>query len=128
MPEDILKKDVKYIKGVGPNRVKVLNKLGINSLKDLITYFPRAYEDRSQIKSICDIQDGEKATIEATIVQGVTTRMLMKRRSIAKAVISDGTENILVTWFNQPYIKSELKRGETYRFYGRVSIKNGERK
>jgi len=127
MPDDILKKDVKYIKGVGPNRVKVLNKLGINSLKDLITYFPRAYEDRSQIKSICDIQDGEKATIEATIVQGVTTRMLMKRRSIAKAVISDGTENILVTWFNQPYIKSELKRGETYRFYGRVSIKNGER-
>ena len=127
MPEDILKKDVKYIKGVGPNRVKVLNKLGINSLKDLITYFPRAYEDRSQIKSICDIQDGEKATIEATVVQGVTTRMLMRRRSIAKAIISDGTENILVTWFNQPYIKSELKRGETYRFYGRVSIKNGER-
>ena len=94
MPEDILKKDVKYIKGVGPNRVKVLNKLGINSLKDLITYFPRAYEDRSQIKSICDMQDGEKATIEATVVQGVTTRMLERHRSIAKAVISDGTENI----------------------------------
>ena len=59
MPEDVLKKDVKYIKGVGPNRVKILNKLGIYTLNDLITYFPRAYEDRSQIKSICDIQDGE---------------------------------------------------------------------
>ena len=127
MPEDILKKDVKYVKGVGPNRVKLLNKLGIHSLNDLITYYPRAYEDRSQIKSICDVQDGEKVTIEATVVQGVATRMLMRHRSIAKAIISDGTENIIVTWFNQPYIKNEIKRGETYRFYGKVTIKNGER-
>ena len=127
MPEDILKKDVKYVKGVGPNRVKLLNKLGIHSLNDLITYYPRAYEDRSQIKSICDVQDGEKVTIEATVVQGVATRMLMRHRSIAKAIISDGTENIIVTWFNQPYIKNEIKRGETYRFFGKVTIKNGER-
>ena len=43
----IVDKDVKYIKGVGPNRVQLLNKLNINTLEDLITYFPRTYEDRS---------------------------------------------------------------------------------
>ena len=127
MPEDVLKKDVKYIKGVGPNRVKILNKLGIYTLNDLITYFPRAYEDRSQIKSICDIQDGEKVTIEASVIQGVNLRMLGKNRSIAKAIISDGTDNINVTWFNQPYIKTELKKGEVYRFFGKVNIKSGVR-
>ena len=127
MPEDVLKKDVKYIKGVGPNRVKILNKLGIYTLNDLITYFPRAYEDRSQIKSICDIQDGEKVTIEASVIQGVNLRMLGKHRSIAKAIISDGTDNINVTWFNQPYIKTELKKGEVYRFFGKVNIKSGVR-
>ena len=127
MPEENLKKDVKYIKGVGPNRVKVLNKLGIYSVKDLITYFPRAYEDRSQIKSICDVQDGEKITIEATVVQGVNFRMLGKHKSVSKAIISDGTEEVLVTWFNQPYIKTEIKRGETYRFFGKIIIKNGIR-
>ena len=46
-----LNKDVKYIKGVGPNRVQLLNKLGIFTLKDLITYYPRTYEDRSKPKN-----------------------------------------------------------------------------
>ena len=44
-----LKNDVKFIKGVGPNRVKLLNRLGIFTLQDLITYYPRTYEDRSKI-------------------------------------------------------------------------------
>ena len=127
MPEEILKNDVKYIKGVGPNRVKILNKLGIYTLQDLITYFPRAYEDRSQIKSICDVQDGEKVTIEASVIQGVNIRMLGRHRSIAKAIISDGTDNIVITWFNQPYIKTEIKKGEVYRFFGKVSLKSGVR-
>ena len=49
-----LNEDVKYIKGVGPNRVKLLNKIGIFTLKDLITYYPRGYEDRSKPKNICE--------------------------------------------------------------------------
>ena len=47
-----LNKDVKYVKTVGPNRVKLLNKLKINTLKDLITYYPRDYEDRSKPKNL----------------------------------------------------------------------------
>ena len=53
-----LNKDVKYIKGVGPNRVKLLNKLGIFTLGDLITYFPRDYEDRSKPKEFYECFDG----------------------------------------------------------------------
>jgi ATP-dependent DNA helicase RecG len=49
-----LNKDVKYIKGVGPNRVKLLNKLGIYTLNDLITYYPRNYEDRNKPKFITE--------------------------------------------------------------------------
>ena len=58
-----LNKDVKYVKGVGPNRVKLLNKLNIFTLKDLITYYPRDYEDRSAITKLRDVKDGEKYTI-----------------------------------------------------------------
>ena len=54
-----LDKDVKYIKGVGPNRVQLLNKLNINTLEDLITYFPRTYEDRSIPKKIYECIDGD---------------------------------------------------------------------
>ena len=60
-----LNKDVKYVKGVGPSRVQLLNKVGIFTLKDLITYFPRDYEDRSKPKEIYQCADGEEALIEA---------------------------------------------------------------
>ena len=63
-----LSKDVKYVKGVGPNRVKLLNRLGIFTLQDLITYFPRDYEDRSKPKAIAECVDGEEALIEATVI------------------------------------------------------------
>ena len=60
-----LTEDVKYIKGVGPNRVTLLNKIGIFNVKDLITYYPRGYEDRSKPKNICECVNGEVALIEA---------------------------------------------------------------
>ena len=56
-----LKQSVQYVKGVGPNRVKVLNSIGIRTLDDLITYFPRTYEDRSKPKLISNLVDGEEA-------------------------------------------------------------------
>ena len=122
-----LKTDVKYVKGVGPTRVQSLNKLGIFSVEDLITYYPRAYEDRSQIKQISDVVDGEKVTIEANIISGVNVRMMGRYKSIEKAVISDGSESCVITWFNQPYLQKQLKRGETYRFYGKMTVKSGIR-
>ena len=54
-----LNKNVQFIKGVGPNRVTLLRKLGIDTLEDLITFFPREYEDRSKPKNIEDLIDGE---------------------------------------------------------------------
>ena len=63
-----LEKDVKYVKGVGPNRVQLLNKLKIYTLNDLITYFPRDYEDRSKPKNIYECIDGEEALIEGTVI------------------------------------------------------------
>ena len=61
-----LKQNVQYVKGVGPAKVALLNNLGIYTLEDLITYFPREYEDRSKQKNICDVIDGEEITIIGT--------------------------------------------------------------
>jgi len=60
-----LKKEVQFIKGVGPSRVKLLNKLGIYNLEDLITYYPREYEDRSKPKNISELLNGEECLISA---------------------------------------------------------------
>ena len=63
-----LENEVQFIKGVGPTRAQLLQKLGIYTLEDLITYYPRDYEDRSKPKMIASLQDGEETLIEAMVV------------------------------------------------------------
>ncbi len=120
-----LDKDVKYVKGVGPNRVKLLNKLGIYTLKDLITYYPRDYEDRSKPKLISDCNDGEEVTIEG-IACGRVSEIRMAKRTMQKLLVRDETGGILITWFNQSYLKNKFEVGKKYRFYGKVSFKYGK--
>lgn len=79
-----LKKDVKYIKGVGPNRVKLLNKIGIFTIKDLITYYPRDYEDRNKSKNLCECIDGEEVLINAVATSNISEVRLRGRKNNAK--------------------------------------------
>ena len=86
-----LNEDVKYVKGVGPNRVKLLNKIGIFTLKDLITYYPRGYEDRSKPKNICECANGEVALIEAVAVSRFIDTRISKGRTMQKLTVRDET-------------------------------------
>ena len=74
-------KDIQFIKGVGPNRVKLLNKLNIYNLYDLITYFPREHEDRGKIKSISEVIDGEECLISGFPVGRVNEIKIRKDRN-----------------------------------------------
>ena len=120
-----LNKDVKYIKGVGPARVVLLNKLGIFTLKDLITYYPRTYEDRSKPKFICECEDGEEALIEALVCNNMTN-VRLKGKTMQRVIVRDETGSATITWFNQTYLKGKFKVGEKYKFYGRVTKKGGK--
>lgn len=120
-----LSKDVKYIKGVGPNRVKLLNKLKIYTLKDLITYYPRDYEDRNKPKNICECIDGEEVTIEA-IACGKVIDTRIARKTMQKLLIRDETGSATIIWFNQSYLKSKFEVGKKYRFYGKINFKFGK--
>ena len=120
-----LLKDVKYIKGVGPNRVKLLNKLGIFTLKDLITYYPRTYEDRSISKNIYECVDGEETTIEGIACSRVS-EVRLPRKTMQKLIVRDETMAAMITWFNQPYLKTKFEQGKRYRFYGKISNKYGK--
>ena len=115
-----LEKDVKYIKGVGPNRVKLLNKLGIYALKDLITYYPRTYEDRSKPKNIVECIDGEEALIEA-YASGRVSDVRLRGKTMQKLIIRDETGVATAVWFNQSYLKNKFEQGKKYTFYGKIS-------
>lgn len=123
-----LEKDVKDINGVGPNKVKLLNKLGINTLKDLITYYPRSYQDRAVTKKICECSDKEEVLLEAVALGRVQEiRLRGKIKSMQKLYIQDETGRIEVVWFNQPYLKTSFKEGQTYKFFGKISVSNGRK-
>ncbi len=115
-----LNKDVKYIKGVGPNRVKLLNKLNIFTLKDLITYYPRTYENRGIAKNIIECIDGEE-TLICGIACGRVSEIRLKGKTMQKLIIRDETGTATITWFNQSYLKNMFEVGKEYRFYGKIS-------
>ena len=117
-----LNKDVKFVKTVGPNRVKLLNKLKINTLKDLITYYPRDYEDRSKPKNLYECTDGEEVLIEA-MATGRISEMRKGRMVISRLIVKDQTGTCYITWFNQGYLKEKFQPGRMYRFYGKIAVK-----
>ena len=120
MPD--LKKDVKYVKGVGPNRVILLNKLGIYTLQDLITYYPRTYEDRSKPKTLLECQDGEDCLIEVTATSKIIETRFSKK-TMQKLMIRDQTTAAEAIWFNQTYLKTKIEIGKKYRMYGKIKRK-----
>ena len=119
-----LKKDVKYIKGVGPNRVVLLNKLGIYTLEDLITYYPRTYEDRSKPKTLFECADGEEALIEVYSTSRIIETRL-PRKTMQKIMLRDETAQAEAVWFNQTYLKSKFTVGKKYMLYGKIEKKFG---
>ena len=117
-----LNKDVKYVKGVGPNRIQLLNKLKIYTLKDLITYYPRDYEDRSKPQNICDCEDGTEVLIEAMPISKITEYRKGKM-IISRLIVRDQTGTCYITWYNQGYLKNRFIPMKFYRFFGKVSKK-----
>ena len=120
---DLQKQSIKYIKGVGESRLSLLNKLDINTVSDLLTHYPKDYEDRTQMKNIADLQNGELCSFEGTIVSNVNEARPRKGMSISKVAIQDSTAKITAVWFNQKYIKSSFSIGSNYMFYGKVERK-----
>lgn len=116
-----LKQSVQYVKTVGPNKMEALRELNIHTLEDLLTYYPREYEDRSKIKPIAEVMQGEDITIEARVVQEVMVNRIRKNMTILKTVVEDDTGRCTITWFNQTYVKQKIKRGQTYHFFGKIT-------
>ena len=121
-----LKQSVQYIKGVGPQRAALLRKLNIYTLEDLITYFPRDYEDRSKPKKISQLVDGEEALIEVIAISKISEVRIRKNMVIEKLIVRDETGSCVISWFNQKYLKGKFEIGCKYSFFGKASVKYGK--
>jgi ATP-dependent DNA helicase RecG len=111
-----LNKSIRYIKGIGEQRAKSLSKLGVYTLRDLVSFFPRAYEDRSVAKTLSEVMDGEEALISAYVITPPRLHRVRKGMDLVKFRIADNSGACDVTFFNQSYVKDSIKQGFTYYF------------
>ena len=110
-------KNVRFIKNVGPSREMILNKLGIYTLEDVITYFPRDYEDRGKFKKIVELANDETAAVKALVTSKIAENFIRKGMTIYKLVVRDETGSLVLTWFNQSYLKNAFTVGKEYIFF-----------
>lgn len=106
------------LRGVGPARAAALQRLGIFTLYDLLAYFPRDYEDRTNPVEIAQLQPGVPACFEALVVSQPVLRRIGKSRDVTNLTVADETGKLTLHYFNQPYIKTQLHYGQSYYFYG----------
>lgn len=116
-----LDSSVQYIKGVGPKMFELLNKIGIYTVKDLLEYYPRVYEDRTKVTSIDEMEKDKPALFFGTLVKPVTMVHANRKKILSTIVTDESGACAFLTWFNQVYIKDRLKEGHTYLFFGKPS-------
>jgi len=111
---------IQYIKGVGPNRAALFQKLEIQTLEDLLYFIPFRYEDRSGLKKISELCPGEIETVVGEVVALGMSETSRRRMKIVDLAISDPSGVLHVKWFNQPYLKTAFKKGDRVMLNGKV--------
>ena len=119
-----LDQNIQYLKGVGPKKAQQLQRLGIQVIYDLLTYYPRAYEDQSALKPIGELVPGERETV-CGVLMNVTEKRSSRGMTILTAMLSDGTGYLQVTWFNQKFLKPKLKPGARVFVTGKAEYAYG---
>ncbi len=112
-------KKLTELKQISEKRAKLFSKLNINNLQDLLFFFPRDYQDLSEIKPLHLVVNGEMATIRAKIIKAPTLQRRGKLSWI-KTVLTDNVTMISAIWFNQPWLIQKIKVGYTFYFYGKI--------
>ena len=108
------------IKGIGEKKAAMFKKLGVNSVGDLISYYPRDYDNWADITPISEVRHGERCVIRARLAAAVSTTRISGGRLLSKATVCDDSGYMNLVFFNNRFIDTMLRYGEEYCFMGRV--------
>ncbi|MDN5344372.1 MAG: ATP-dependent helicase RecG [Clostridia bacterium] len=120
----MLDRPVTTLRYVGPQKAARLQRLGIQTIGDLLFFFPRRYEDRRQLKELAAVRAGETVTVQATI-KAWEEKELRPRLHLFRALIQGRQGAGYALWFNQPFIKRQLPPGVEVVLTGKVNYRQG---
>lgn len=117
-----LQDSVSVLKGVGPSKVTALNKLGINTIEELLTYYPFRYDDMA-VKELAEVADGQKVTLKGIVASQPTFARFGRSKNRLNFRFLVEHDVILVTFFNQPYLRDKVENGQEIIIYGKYNAK-----
>ncbi len=120
-------KDIRYLKGVGEKRAELFFKKGIRTVNDLLYFFPRAHEDRTQIKAIADASEGETVCLSVTVFSPVHDTRIRRNMLISTMVVFDDSGTITAVWYNNKFVKDRFRTDDKYILYGKISLRRGKK-
>lgn len=120
-----IKEKVTYINGIGPKYAKLLGKLKIQTIEDFLLYYPRTYQDRSNLKKINQLKVGETVLIQGYISSMARAGYGYGKSRTLKLFVSDGSGNLEIVFFNAAYLEKTLKNENQYEFFGKVTAGSG---
>lgn len=122
-----LDKNIQYLKGIGEKRALLFNKLGIFTVGDLLSFYPRAYENWNDLTLFKDAPEGEDICVRATVISPVSAYST-GMNTVYTTALYDGDTILSVNFYNNKYVSSQLKEGNDYLFFGRIAVnKRGDR-
>ncbi len=115
---------VSSLSGIGAKRAEQFKKLGVSSVGELITFYPRAYEDWSNVEKIANITESGTYCVKAVLASPISDSRIAGGRILSKGSVYDDTGSIQIVFFNNRYISSMLTYGIEYFFYGKINCDN----
>src|SRR5262249_36022081 len=110
-PAEQLATPVQFLKGVGPQRAELLAKLDLYYAADLLFFFPRAYQDMSELRDIDQLEEGHLASVVG-VIDEIDLRNTGPGKSLLGMLVQQGTRYLRCLWFNQPWLRQKLVEGQ----------------
>jgi ATP-dependent DNA helicase RecG len=120
---DRLATPAQYLKGVGPDRAALIERLGLRTARDVLFFFPRDYQDLTDFRSIAALEEGVLASVRG-VVEDVDMRVNQNGKSILGVLVRDGSQYLRAIWFNQAYLRERFKPGQHVLLSGKPTMKS----
>src|ERR1043165_2179021 len=115
---------VERIKGVGEKKLQSLHDVGVDTVLDLLTTYPRRWVDRTNEARVSDLLPGQEALVLVS-VRSVSKRPMRNRRTMVNAIVGDGSGRMNVVFFNQPWREKQLREGLQVALFGKAEVYRG---